>query len=200
MIWIFHGYTQSGENIKKTFHKVLGSSVDLFCPDGPVTAEQGYGWWKLARENLREVPSPEEIQRVCELGQNYRETLGNPNIVIGFSQGASCLTLLISRGIISPEKVILFSNFALPHYLNSSHKIKIPSLHLFGLNDKLLFDCVGFPDLSNPSSTKAWVLQTADEWSLLPYYENPRIEFHRWGHVVPSTKIYREMISEFTKN
>ena len=195
MLWIFHGYSQSGEIVKKKLQRILHSS-DLFTPDGPVVAESGYGWWKLSREHLRDAPSAEEISSACELGRKFVSEVGQPSAVIGFSQGASYATLLIAEKIITPAKVILMSNFAMPG-LACEEKIKIPSLHLFGLQDELLLNCVGWTDLSNPSETKAWILETCADWSLVPFYESPQIEFHRWGHVIPSTKIYREMICNF---
>lgn len=187
-ILCLHGYLQSGKITEKAIKRLL-PKAQLICPDGPFDVnsdeKSGYGWWPIADKlDLTEPPTKEQIEQCLEYGRKIFSEINQPEIAIGFSQGASCVTLWIQEGIINPKKVILLSNFAIKKYLNKVHPIF--SLHIYGENDTLLSDC--FPSKN---------LKDFEEYSLCPYYSKKTIYRHRWGHVIPSDGATKTLIREF---
>ena len=198
MILCLHGYVQNKDIMNKKMCKILGNAYKdrLLCPNGPKrvkitnddgTEKEGYGWWSINNKDLIEKPTQSQIDACLKYGRELiaKWEIENPkqsiDYAIGFSQGASCVTLWIQEGIIKPKKVILISNFSLLGYIHTI--FDIPSMHIFGDNDDLLWN--------NFDRNKI------EEWSLVKWYKNPTIIFHKWGHVIPSTSKYKKLIRSF---
>lgn len=184
-ILCLHGYLQSGDIMRKAIHRIL-PQADLVSPNGLFNVEiddkSGFGWWPITNKyDLMEPPSEEAILECLEYGRKIAKEHEPIEIVIGFSQGASCATLWIQEEIIKPQKVVLISNFALKKYI---HKINpIPSLHIYGEKDTLLQE--NFPNMD------------FKKYSLYSYYHEGKIYSHRWGHVIPSDSTSKQVIREF---
>ena len=132
--------------------------------------------------------SVEMIRQVLEAGtvgdreesDNHRGYDG----VIGFSQGASLLSMLC---LIQQKEqkqwfkfAILVAGFKSRSSKHSHHyeeKTSIPSLHIYGETDQIV---------SNAMSEE-----------LLQYFDNPKIGLHPGGHFVPATGAQKQMYIEF---
>ncbi|KAK2197128.1 bifunctional Alpha-Beta hydrolase fold/Serine hydrolase FSH [Babesia duncani] len=132
------------------------------------------------------------ILRNCELlgfEESFEKVLEaceteNADGIMGFSQGASMVTLFLKRllqhkGSWRPKFCVLFSgpmpaNVHLRNILNEGPPISIPSLHLLGEKDLIVTSARALP--------------------LIDYYTNAEIHNHKSGHVVPHTEckqVYR---------
>ncbi len=185
-ILCLHGYLQNGEIMAKSMGKLLPATFNIICPTAPISVafddKVGFGWCNVPDKlNLTAAPSQVDIDTCLAFGRNIIKTHGQPKYVVGFSQGASCATLWLQENIITPEKMILLSNFALKQYLTKVHKI--PSMHIYGERDTLLSS--NFPGLD------------FKVYSLYAFFEGAQIYTHKWGHVIPSDQPSKRVVSAF---
>lgn len=108
--------------------------------------------------------------------------------ILGFSQGAAFVAMLCSlqeRGLepdFSFRFAIIVAGFrsaCQEHQVFYNVPLQIPSLHVFGLEDKVI------PD--NMSR------------DLLPTFQEPVVVIHPGGHFIPATAAHRETYQNFLK-
>lgn len=108
--------------------------------------------------------------------------------ILGFSQGAAFVAMLCSlqEQKLEPEfnfrfaiLVAGFCSACKEHEIFYNAPLQIPSLHVFGLEDRVI------PD--NMSR------------ELLPSFQDPQVLTHPGGHFVPAPSAYRQTYQDFLK-
>jgi predicted esterase len=181
-VLLLHGFMQNGEKIRKPIEKLLTKSIiknhniQLISPSGPLVVDnEKRGWWYLESKEMVSIPHEyKNVQQaidvvMCALNDSQ------PDVVIGFSQGAVFATILLGLDLIQCKKVILLSGSGImDERYNATKKIQTPSFHFTGQKDEL----VGLEE-SKKLSEK---------------YENSTHHEHQWGHVVPRGSVFKQLI------
>lgn len=175
-----------------TFRNKLKSKFDFVCPDGFYALdmcanrrcwypypdayidyeakEAEYGPAPLLVGKLMadlESLEPSVVENMDWYVEKFKELLAKiPGVthILGFSQGAAFLNLLVAAGAIPPETRLVFvggSTFKLPDHDPFPHR----SLHIVGKADTVV----------SPVASMA----------LIKHYANPLLFIHEGGHVVP---------------
>ena len=194
---LLHGYTQNSLRIEKTFTKLLSKKYlqkyNIISPNGPYIIDNNEpevirGWWNL--------PSPEMyskgysydgyIDAVTTINNSIKIVNDNDDLsVIGFSQGAVLLEIMLAHNLINkkPNKIISFSSVGITDQklqLSQKKEVNIPVLSFFGEREGI-FNIT--PDhYKNNSSIKS---------------NNNKIVIHDQGHVIPSKSKYKQIIKNF---
>lgn len=160
---------------------------------GPGGDEDPRGWW-FSDTQARSFSAQQQCEESLGLDESVtvvREAVkvqGPFDGILGFSQGAAFVAILCSlqEQKLEPEFcfrfAILVSGFR--SLCREQEKfyhapIQIPSLHVFGLEDRVI------PD--NMSR------------ELLPSFQDPQILTHPGGHFVPAASAHRQTYQEFLR-
>ncbi|XP_025095344.1 esterase OVCA2-like isoform X2 [Pomacea canaliculata] len=205
-ILCIHGYRQNAQLFREktgSFRKVIKKYADLvfitapnqvppLSSDKEVIEGDHTGWWF---SNLDDSFHAQDRTDCCKGYENsvllIEKTLkeqGPFDGILGFSQGASMVSLLCGIQEQQPDKKLF--NFAIlvagfksrssSHDILYSKKISIPTLHVYGESDKIIPK-----DMSE---------------DLLQYFEDYIVLQHLGGHFIPTggpqKKIYLEFLEK----
>ncbi|XP_068600965.1 esterase OVCA2 isoform X2 [Brachionichthys hirsutus] len=149
------------------------------------------GWW-FSDIHARSFSAQQRCEESLGIGESVavvRDALkahGPFDGVLGFSQGAAFVAMLCSlqEQKLEPEfsfrfaiLVAGFRSACEEHAVFYSAQLQIPSLHVFGLEDRVI------PD--NMSR------------ELLPSFQDPEVLTHPGGHFVPATSAHRKTYQDF---
>ncbi|CAG9808873.1 unnamed protein product [Chironomus riparius] len=191
-ILCLHGYRQNGDGFRSktgSFRKFVKNyanftyiTADHFAKplnEGDEIDENQRSWWfnkedgsfKGTNENSAPAVGFQESIKLVEKVWNE----GNYQGILGFSQGASFVSLICSMSernltSIKPRFAVLTAGFrsgSLVHRGCYENKITIPSLHVYGMNDEII---------PNTYSEK-----------LRDAFEAPQFITHEGGHYFPAT-------------
>lgn len=160
---------------------------------GPGGDEDSRGWW-FSDTRARSFSAQQQCEESLGLDESVatvREAVkaqGPFDGILGFSQGAAFVAMLCSLQEQKAEPefnfrfAILVAGFrsaCLEHQNFYSALIQMPSLHVFGLEDRVI------PD--NMSR------------ELLPSFQDPQVLIHPGGHFVPAASAHRQTYQDFLK-
>ncbi|KAM9846922.1 esterase OVCA2 [Aulostomus maculatus] len=160
---------------------------------GPQGDEDPRGWW-FSDIHARSFNAQQDCEKSLGLSESVtavREAVkvrGPFDGILGFSQGAAFVAMLCSLQEQKQEPefcfrfailVASFRSACVEHQKFYSAPIQIPSLHVFGLEDRVI------PD--NMSR------------DLLPSFQDPQVLMHPGGHFVPATSAHRQTYQDFLK-
>ncbi|XP_008331124.1 esterase OVCA2 [Cynoglossus semilaevis] len=167
------------------------SEKDNSSRPGPVGDEEQRGWWfsdvqarsfNAQQHCVKSLGLDESVSAVREAVQ----VQGPFDGILGFSQGAAFVAMLCSlqeKGL-EPEfsfrfaiLVAGFRSACTEHQMFYDAPLQIPSLHVFGLEDRVI------PD--NMSR------------ELLPSFLQPQVLTHPGGHFVPAASAHRQTYQDF---
>uniref|UniRef100_H3DFG2 Esterase OVCA2 n=1 Tax=Tetraodon nigroviridis TaxID=99883 RepID=H3DFG2_TETNG len=203
-----HGYRQNGSTFREktgAFRKLLKKQVELIFVDAPLKApettsasgaegdEASRAWW-FSDVQARSF----NAQQQCEESLGMDESVaavraavkeqGPFDGILGFSQGAALVAMLCSlqeRGL-EPDfrfrfavLVAGFRSACQEHQEFYRVPLQMPSLHVFGLEDRVIPDSMSR--------------------DLLPTFEEPVVLIHPGGHFIPATAAHRETYQNFLK-
>ncbi|XP_034463066.1 esterase OVCA2 [Hippoglossus hippoglossus] len=163
---------------------------------GPVPGgdEDPRGWW-FSDVQARSFSAQQQCEESLGLNESVtvvREAVkvqGPFDGILGFSQGAAFVAMLCSlqEQKLEPEfnfrfavLVAGFPSACKEHQKFYSAPLQIPSLHVFGLEDRVI------PD--NMSR------------ELLPSFQQPQVLTHPGGHFVPAASAHRQTYQDFLKS
>ncbi|XP_022594658.1 esterase OVCA2 [Seriola dumerili] len=160
---------------------------------GPGGDEDPRGWWfsDVQARSFSAQQQCEESLGIEESVSFVREALkaqGPFDGILGFSQGAAFVAMLCSlqEQKLEPEfnfrfaiLVAGFPSACKEHQKFYNTSLQIPSLHVFGLEDRVI------PD--NMSR------------ELLPSFQDPQVLTHPGGHFVPAASAHRQTYQDFLK-
>src|SRR5690606_36282122 len=113
---LIHAYKQCGNIITKKIKPLIDKNSELVAPNGTyIIGDNLYGWFPLEIVDIInfDVKVDEyDINKIMNVFRNLNYT--NYDGVIAFSQGCLIASLLLSEGIITTDRVILFSPIHLP--------------------------------------------------------------------------------------
>ncbi|XP_058483648.1 esterase OVCA2 [Solea solea] len=175
-------------NSEDTSEKESGS--DAPAPGG---CEDSRGWWfsDVQARSFSAQQQCEESLGIDESVAVVREAVkdqGPFDGILGFSQGAAFVAMLCSlqerrlEHEFSFRFAILVAGFrsaCTEHNTFYSAPIQIPSLHVFGLEDRVI-----------PGSMSK---------ELLPFFLEPKVLEHPGGHFVPAASAHRQTYQDFLK-
>nr|XP_046267541.1 esterase OVCA2 isoform X2 [Scatophagus argus] len=160
---------------------------------GPGSDTDPKGWW-FSDIQARSFNAQQQCEKSLGLDESVtvvREAVkvqGPFDGILGFSQGAAFVAMLCSlqERKLEPEfsfrfaiLVAGFRSACTEHEIFYHVPLQIPSLHVFGFEDKVI------PD--NMSK------------ELLPSFHDPQILTHPGGHFVPATSAHRQTYQDFLK-
>ncbi|XP_035521778.1 esterase OVCA2 [Morone saxatilis] len=160
---------------------------------GPEGDEDSKGWW-FSDIQARSFNAQQQCEESLGLNESVvvvREAVkvqGPFDGILGFSQGAAFVAMLCSlqEQKLEPEfsfrfaiLVAGFRSACEEHQTFYNTPLQIPSLHVFGLEDRVI------PD--NMSR------------ELLPSFQDPQVLTHPGGHFVPAASAHRQTYQDFLK-
>lgn len=160
---------------------------------GPGGDEDPRGWW-FSDTQARSFSAQQQCEESLGLDESVTvvreavKTQGPFDGILGFSQGAAFVAMLCSlqEQKLEPEfcfrfaiLVAGFRSACREHQKFYSAPIQFPSLHVFGLEDRVI------PD--NMSR------------ELLPSFQDPQVLTHPGGHFVPAASAHRQTYQDFLK-
>ena len=199
-----HGYRQNGDSFRSktgSLRKIIKKFVNFTYISAPHLAkpinendpidENQRSWWFNKDDSSFKGTNVDGPAFKFEESLKFVEEVwnkGNFQGLIGFSQGASFVSLIASMSAksltsIKPRFVFLAAGFpsqSLAHKNLYEIKIPIPSLHVYGLNDEII---------CHELSLK-----------LLDSFENPQVKTHEGGHYVPSSSKEKQCYVDFFRN
>ncbi|KAM3869586.1 esterase OVCA2 [Diretmus argenteus] len=155
--------------------------------------EDPRGWW-FSDIQARSFSAQQQCQGSLGLDDSVRavreavKDLGPFDGILGFSQGAALVAMLCSlqEQNVEPDfsfrfaiLVAGFRSACEEHQTFYKASLQIPSLHVFGLQDRVI------PD--NMSR------------ELLPTFQDPQVLTHPGGHFVPAASAHRQTYQDFLK-
>lgn len=159
----------------------------------PASEEDSRGWW-FSDVQARSFSAHQQCEESLGLDESIsvvREAVklqGPFDGILGFSQGAALVAILCSlqEQKLEPDftfqfaiLVAAFRSACKEHQAFYETSIGIPSLHVFGLEDKVI------PDRMSRE--------------LLPSFQDPQLLIHPGGHFVPAASAQRQTYQEFLK-
>ncbi|XP_042355590.1 esterase OVCA2 [Plectropomus leopardus] len=158
---------------------------------GPGGDEDPRGWWfsDIEARTFSAQQQCEQSLGIDESVDAVREAIkvqGPFDGILGFSQGAAFVAMLLSlqeqklEPAFSFRFAVLVAGFpsaCKEHQKFYKSRLQIPSLHVFGLEDRVI------PD--NMSR------------ELLPSFQDPQILTHPGGHFVPAASAHRQTYQDF---
>ncbi|XP_077863662.1 esterase OVCA2-like [Saccoglossus kowalevskii] len=212
-ILCIHGYRQNGQIFHErtgSFRKILKKHAELIYitapnivpsirvegeddPSDATNSQDQRGWWFSRKSNYYDAADKTSVSDGFQESLAFLEMIfkeqGPFDGVVGFSQGASFVSLLCSIGD-QPDSPFQF-DFAIliagfksllsPHSKYYDEPITCPSLHVYGDTDKVI-----------PKESSV---------QLLKYFVNPQTLNHTGGHFVPASspqkKVYLEFLQSF---
>nr|XP_020499747.1 esterase OVCA2 [Labrus bergylta] len=160
---------------------------------GPGGDEDPKGWW-FSDIQARSFSAQQECEESLGLEESVSvvreavKVMGPFDGILGFSQGAAFVAMLCSlqERKLEPDFsfrfAILFAGFRSAcneHQQFYNAPLQIPSLHVFGLEDRVISD-----KLSR---------------ELVPSFQDPEIMTHPGGHFVPAASAHRQTYQDFLK-
>lgn len=198
-----HGYRQNGDSFRSktgSLRKIIKNFANFTYISAPHFSkpineneinENQRSWWFNKEDSSfkgTNIDGPaykfeESLKFVEEVWNN-----GDFQGLIGFSQGASFVSLIASMSMksltsIKPRFVFLAAGFpsqSLAHKNYYEHKITIPSLHVYGLNDEII---------SHELSKK-----------LQESFDNPQVHTHEGGHCLVASSKEKQCYVDFFRN
>ncbi|XP_027887879.1 esterase OVCA2 [Xiphophorus couchianus] len=155
--------------------------------------EEPRGWW-FSDIQARSFSAQQQCEKSSGLDDSISavreavKTQGPFDGVLGFSQGAAFVAMLCS---LQEQKLELEFNFRFAilvagfrsaceeHQKFYEVPLQIPSLHVFGLEDRVIPDSMSR--------------------DLLPCFQDPQVLIHPGGHFVPAAAAHRQMYQDFLK-
>lgn len=159
----------------------------------PAAEEDSRGWW-FSDVQARRFSAQQQCEESLGLDQSVatvREAVkvqGPFDGILGFSQGAAFVAMLCSlqEKKLEPDfnfrfavLVAGFRSACKEHQVYYDAPLQIPSLHVFGLEDKVIPDSMSR--------------------ELLPSFQDPQVLIHPGGHFVPAASAHRQTYQEFLK-
>lgn len=179
-------------------HSVQQQANSVDAPEkenssGPGGDDEPRGWWfsDVKAHSFSAQQQCEESLGLDESVTAVRETVkdqGPFDGILGFSQGAAFVAMLCSlqEQNLEPEfnfrfaiLVAGFRSACTEHDRFYKTTLQIPSLHVFGQEDRVI------PDHMSKD--------------LLPSFKDPQILTHPGGHFVPATSAHRQTYQDFLK-
>ncbi|XP_070839244.1 esterase OVCA2 [Chaetodon trifascialis] len=160
---------------------------------GPGGDEDPKGWW-FSDIQARSFSAQQECEASLGLAESVtavREAVkvqGPFDGILGFSQGAAFVAMLCSlqEQKLEPEfsfrfaiLVAGFRSACKEHQTFYSAPLQIPSLHVFGLEDRVIPDSMSR--------------------ELLTSFQDPQVLTHPGGHFVPAASAHRQTYQDFLK-
>ncbi|XP_040005698.1 esterase OVCA2 [Xiphias gladius] len=160
---------------------------------GPGADEDPRGWW-FSDVQARSFSAQQQCEESLGLDESVtavREAVkvqGPFDGILGFSQGAAFVAMLCSlqEQKLEPEfsfrfaiLVAGFRSACKEHQKFYNTPLRIPSLHVFGLEDRVI------PDVMSRE--------------LLPSFQEPQVLTHPGGHFVPAASAHRQTYQDFLK-
>ncbi|XP_028277505.1 esterase OVCA2 isoform X2 [Parambassis ranga] len=160
---------------------------------GPGGDEDPRGWW-FSDIHARSFNAQQQCEESLGLDESViavREAVrdqGPFDGILGFSQGAAFVAMLCSlqEQKLEPELnfrfAILVAGFCSAckeHHKFYNSPLQIPSLHVFGLQDKVIPDSMSR--------------------ELLPFFQDAQVLIHNGGHFVPAASAHRQTYQDFLK-
>ncbi|XP_062289358.1 esterase OVCA2 [Scomber scombrus] len=160
---------------------------------GPGGDEDHRGWW-FSDTQARSFSAQQQCEESLGLDESVTAVIeavkgqGPFDGILGFSQGAAFVAMLCSlqEQKLEPEfcfhfaiLVAGFRSACKEHQQFYDGPVQIPSLHVFGLEDRVI------PD--NMSR------------ELLPSFQDPQVLTHPGGHFVPAASAHRQTYQDFLK-
>lgn len=183
-----HGFGQSetiGHHKCSFLRQKFKNKIDLTFINGSVLLNQNdtninkYGWWVTNESNHYSIQWDSD-QKYLHLDQSLHiieqcfQTQGPFDFIIGFSQGASLIPIILEKLQPNLKFVILVSGFK---PLDIQSTFNLPSLHCIGEHDEVI--------KSNQS------LQLAD------LFNDKIIYRHEGKHVIPSKGDFKKLLNTF---
>ncbi|KAM4620108.1 esterase OVCA2 isoform 2-T2 [Polymixia lowei] len=176
-------------------HRVLQAAQGKESGSGPAPGgdDDPRGWW-FSDVQAQSFSAQQQCQRSLGLDESVtavREAvrdLGPFDGILGFSQGAALVAMLCSlqEQNLEPEfkfrfavLVAGFRSACEEHQTFYNAPLLIPSLHVFGLEDRVI------PDKMSRD--------------LLPTFQDPQVLTHPGGHFVPAASAHRQTYQDFLK-
>lgn len=198
-ILCLHGYGQHEQSIKATFSGIekwlyqqyKATLHFVIAPHQVINfkKEQGYAWFTVGDDSLEAFFGAKKyfgIDESVNKIKQYIQTNGPFDGVIGFSQGSVMTTILLGLNIYPFKFAWIIGSYSPtdPEYILYD-KIKIPTLHIWGLDDSIVtFD--------------------RSEKNYNNYPENKEKYVHDGKHVIPINSVskgnYRQFIIKYTAN
>ncbi|XP_003748281.1 esterase OVCA2-like [Galendromus occidentalis] len=197
-ILCLHGYRQDAESFRSklgSLRKSTKSLAEYVFVTAPLLVndnERERGWWFSRSDRSFDAQEQSDVsiglESALELVSNTVEKEGPFDGILGFSQGASFVALVLQLGNkiwgdfdqIRFRFAILFSGF---ESRNSKHafggKIDLPALHVIGKTDKVI------------------PLEQASAFNEL--FSDVQISEHEGGHFIPSSGNSKRDVIEFMK-
>lgn len=172
---------------------VQSPDTDKEASSGPVVEADGRGWW-FSDVAARSFSAQQQCEVSLGLDQSVTavrdaiRTQGPFDGILGFSQGAAFVAMLCSlqEQNLEPEfnfrfavLVAGFRSACSEHESFYKSTLQIPSLHVFGQEDRVI------PDHMSKD--------------LLPVFNDPQILTHSGGHFVPAASAHRQSYQDFLK-
>lgn len=159
----------------------------------PEGNEDPRGWW-FSDVQARSFSAQQQCEASLGLQDSItavREAVKNQGPfdgILGFSQGAAFVAMLCSlqEQNLEPEfkfrfaiLVAAFRSACEEHQKFYDAPLQIPSLHVFGLEDRVIPDSMSR--------------------DLLPSFQDPQVLIHPGGHFVPAAAVHRQTYQDFLK-
>jgi predicted esterase len=176
-----HGFRQNSKKMQKAMKGLkVHEFGNVICLNGCYEVADDAelrGWWELTTKEMINVPHIYNGDFIDYLGNSITV---QPDVAIGFSQGAVALTILLANGMLPKcKKAILISgSMVMDERYACSEIIDIPSLHIIGNADPI---CP--KELSE---------------SLAKLYNNAKLFYHDKGHVIPTKAEARTAVKMFS--
>ncbi|KAI5620003.1 esterase OVCA2 [Silurus asotus] len=153
------------------------------------------GWWFSDSQNCtfdarQECESSLGLEQSLEAVRMAVKNLGPFDGILGFSQGAALVAMLCSlqgqklEATFNFRFAILVAGFrsacAQHQYLYKGVNVMVPSLHVFGQDDKVI------PEQMSQD--------------LLPLFQGAHVLNHQGGHFVPASSAHKHIYQEFLKS
>ncbi|XP_008292446.1 esterase OVCA2 [Stegastes partitus] len=160
---------------------------------GPRGDEDSRGWW-FSDTQARSFSAQQQCEESLGLEDSVasvREAVkaqGPFDGILGFSQGAAFVAMLCSlqEQKVEPEfnfhfaiLVAGFRSACKEHQKFYSAPLQMPSLHVFGQEDRVIPDSMSR--------------------ELLPSFQDPQVLIHPGGHFVPAASAHRQTYQDFLK-
>ncbi|XP_029030191.1 esterase OVCA2 [Betta splendens] len=160
---------------------------------GPAVEDDPRGWW-FSDVQARSFSAQQQCEESLGLDQSVtavREAVkddGPFDGIMGFSQGAAFVAMLccLQEQKLEPEfgfrfaiLVAGFRSACKEHEKFYSVPLQMPSLHVFGLEDRVIPDSMSR--------------------ELLPSFLEPQVLIHPGGHFVPAASAHRQTYQDFLK-
>lgn len=194
-----HGYRQDANTFKTKsggFRKLLKNQLEFVYIDAPHFVPEGFqntggdssnrGWWFSRTDpdafySLQKTNICKGFDESVDTIISFCQVNGPFDGLIGFSQGASMVSLLCSlqqakfSSNLNFRFAILFAGFksqAIPHEPFYERKISVKSMHVIGENDQII-----------PKEKSEELAQC---------FESPYVTHHPGGHFIPSSSNFRK--------